>query len=128
MCDFVMETMQHHDSDGFNNQDPTTKRIHWEPKVPIGTNEWWSADQHDKPYGIGFPVWAIVEDATGQWLDCWVVPSNCMGHVVLYLFLCAIKDIRGRFFQQNTKILFAQECHFRYQLIVDQRQLNSMQW
>ena len=65
-----METMQHHNSDGFNKQDPTAKRIHWEPKVPIGTNEWWSADGHDKLYGIGFPVWAIVEDATGQWLDC----------------------------------------------------------
>ena len=77
------------------------------PKVPIGTNERWSADGHDKLYGIGFPVWAIVEDTTGQWLDCWVVPSNRMGHVVLYLFLCAIKDIGGRFFQQNTKILFA---------------------
>ena len=29
MCDFVMETMQHHDSDGFNKRDPTTKSPNW---------------------------------------------------------------------------------------------------
>ncbi|KDR70412.1 hypothetical protein GALMADRAFT_230064 [Galerina marginata CBS 339.88] len=100
--DFVMETMQLHDSDGFEKREPMAKKIHREPKVPIGTNERWSADGHDKLYGIGFPVWAIVEDATGQWLDCWVVPSNRMGHVVLYLFLCAIEDVGGMPLQITT--------------------------
>jgi hypothetical protein len=37
----------------------------------------------------------IVDDATGQWLDAWVVPSNRMGGVVLYLFLCAVEDVGG---------------------------------
>ena len=42
------------------------QKIHHEPKVPIGINEWWSADGNDELYGIGFPVWAIVNNATGQ--------------------------------------------------------------
>ncbi|KAF8967102.1 hypothetical protein BDZ97DRAFT_1903511 [Flammula alnicola] len=100
--DFVMKTMQTHDSDGFDKRDPTSKRIHREPKVPIGINERWSADGHDKLYGIGFPVWAIVDDATGQWLDAWVVPSNRMGGVVLYLFLCAVEDVGGMPLQITT--------------------------
>lgn len=52
--------------------------------------------------GIGFPVWAIVDDATGQWLDAWVVPSNRMGGVVLYLFLCAVEDVGGMPLQITT--------------------------
>ena len=92
---FVMNTMQAHDSDGFDKWDPTSKKIHHELKVPIGINERWSADGHDKLYGIGFPVWAIVDDATGQWLDAWVVPSNRMGGVILYLFLCAVESVGG---------------------------------
>jgi hypothetical protein len=83
--DFITNTMQTHNDNGFNKQDPTSKKI--QPKVPIGINERWSADGHDKLYGIGFLVWAIVNGATGRWLDVWVVSSNCMGSVVLYLFL-----------------------------------------
>ena len=94
-CDLIINTMQIHDNDGFDKRDPTSKKIHCELKVPIGVNEWWSADGHDKLYGIGFPVWAIVDNATGWWLDAWVVPSNHMGGVVLYLFLCAVEDVGG---------------------------------
>jgi hypothetical protein len=93
--DFIMNTMRTHDDDGFDKRDPTSKKIHREPKVPIGINERWSADGHDKLYGIGFAVWAIVDDATGRWLDAWVVPSNRMGGVIMYLFLCAVEDVGG---------------------------------
>lgn len=105
--DFVVETMQIHDSDGFSKRDPTSKKIHREPKVPIGINERWSADGHDKLYGIGFPVWAIVDEAVGEWLKCSVVPSNRMGHIVLYLFLCTIEDAGGKSLYQNAKLTLA---------------------
>jgi hypothetical protein len=104
--DFITKTMQTHDSDGFDKRDPSSKKIHREPKVPIGCNERWSADGHDKLYGIGFPVWAIVDDATGLWLDAWVVPSNRMGSVVLYLFLCAVEDVGGMSSRYTTEISF----------------------
>ncbi|KAF8811204.1 hypothetical protein BYT27DRAFT_7221594 [Phlegmacium glaucopus] len=100
--DFVMETMQIHDSAGFSKCDPTSKKIHREPKVPIRINERWSADGHDKLYGIGFPIWAIVDDATGRWLDIYVVPSNRMGHTILYLFLCTIEAAGGMPLQTTT--------------------------
>ena len=45
-------------------------------KVPLGIHECWAGDGHDKLYKIGFPVWAVVDDATGKWLDTWVVPAQ----------------------------------------------------
>ena len=39
------------------------KRIHCVKKYPIGIHQRWSADGHDKLYKIGFPIWAIVDDA-----------------------------------------------------------------
>jgi hypothetical protein len=53
-----------HDPDGFEKRDPTSKKILRFPKIPIGIHERWSCDGHDKLYKIGFPVWAIVDDAT----------------------------------------------------------------
>jgi hypothetical protein len=100
--DFVRETMQVHDSAGFDKRDPTSKTIHREPKVPLGINERWSADGHDKLYGIGFPIWAIVDDATGKWFDIWVVPSNRLGGTILYLFLCTVEDVGGMPLQATT--------------------------
>lgn len=98
--DFVTEIMHAHDSAGFDKRDPTSKRIHREPKVPLGINERWSADGHDKLYGIGFPVWALVDDATGLWFDIYVVPSNRMGHTILYLFLCTVEAVGGKSFNR----------------------------
>jgi hypothetical protein len=36
---------------------------------------------------IGWMVWAIVNDAGGKWLGIWVVPSNCLSHIIAYLYL-----------------------------------------
>ena len=129
--DFVMNIMQTHDDGGFDKRDPTSKKIHRELKVPIGINEQWSADGHDKLYGIGFPIWAIVDDATGRWLDAWVTPSNRMGGVVLYLFLCTVEDVGGMSFNSPQELLaltLLQECRFRLRRIVDQRQHSFMAW
>ena len=94
--DFVSEVMHKHDSEGFKRRDPTAKKIHRLPKVPIGIHERWAGDGHDKLYGIGFPIWAVVDDATGRWLDGWVVPSNRMGAIIGYLFLCLVEKYGGK--------------------------------
>ena len=88
--------MHTHDSEAFATREPTAKRIHRVKKHPIGIHQRWSADGHDKLYKIGFPIWAIVDDATSKWLGAWVVPSNRMGNVVAYLWLCAVEKYGGK--------------------------------
>ena len=127
---FVMDTMQTHDIAGFLKRDPTAKCIHREPKVPLGINEWWSADGHDKLYGIGFPIWAMVDDATGKWLDIFVVPSNRMGRTIAYLFLALWKMLVVSLFNQlceSLELTLLEECHFKPPPIVGQRLLNFME-
>ena len=88
--------MHTHDREAFATREPTAKCIHRVKKHPIGIHQRWSADGHDKLYKIGFPIWAIVDDATGKWLGAWVVPSNRMGNVVAYLWLCAVQKYGGK--------------------------------
>ena len=97
-CDFISEVMHTHDREAFATREPTAKRIHHIKKHPIGIHQRWSADGHDKLYKIGFPIWAIVDDATSKWLGAWVVPSNRMGNVVAYLWLCAVEKYGGKQF------------------------------
>jgi hypothetical protein len=94
--DFVSSIMHAHDPAGFERRDPSSKRIVRTKKVPLGIHERWSANGHDKLYWIGFPILAIVDDATGKWLGIWVVLSNLMGHIVAYLFLCAVERHGGK--------------------------------
>jgi hypothetical protein len=89
--------MHIHDNDAFDEREPAAKRVFRVPKYPIGIHERWSGDGHDKLYKIGFPVWAMVDDATGKWLGAWVVPSNRMGEIVAYLFLCLVEKYEGKF-------------------------------
>lgn len=107
--DYVADTMHTHDPTGFIKQDPTAKRIHREPKVPLGINERWSADGHDKLNGIGFPVWVIVDDAVGKWLGIWVVPSNRLGHIIAYLYLETVENVGGMSF--NAYLKFSANYH-----------------
>ena len=97
--DYISDTMHIHDPTGFSKRNPTANRIHREPKVSLGINERWSADGHDKLNKIGFPVWAIVDDAVGKWLGIWVVPSNCLGNIIAYLFLDAVENVGGTILQ-----------------------------
>ena len=106
-CDYIAETMHIHDAAGFIKHDPTAKHIHCEPKVPLGINERWSADGHDKLNGIGFPVWAIVDDAVGKWLGVWVVLSNHLGHIIAYLYLEAVENVGGMSFKCLVQIFSA---------------------
>ncbi|OCH87812.1 hypothetical protein OBBRIDRAFT_735571 [Obba rivulosa] len=100
--DFVSEVMHQYDSEAFKLRDPTAKKIHREPKHPIGIHERWAGDGHDKLYKIGFPIWGVVDDATGAWLGGWVVPSNRLGEVVAYLFLCLVEKFEGIPLQFST--------------------------
>ncbi len=88
--------MHTHDGDAFALRDPTAKRILRVKKYPIGIHARWAADGHDKLYKIGFPIWAIIEDATGKWLGAWVVPSNRTGNIVAYLWLCTVEKHKGK--------------------------------
>ncbi|TDL13749.1 hypothetical protein BD410DRAFT_817268 [Rickenella mellea] len=100
--DFVSAVMHEHDSDGFAGRDPTCKKIRRDPKFPIGIHERWAGDGHDKLYKIGYPLWAVVDDATGKWLGAWIVPSNRMGEIVAYLFLCLVEKFGGMPLQFTT--------------------------
>ncbi|KZT13141.1 uncharacterized protein LAESUDRAFT_690342 [Laetiporus sulphureus 93-53] len=93
--DFVSEIMHQHDAEGFEMRNPTAKKIHSSPKRPIGIHERWAGDGHDKLYKIGFPIWAVLDGATGKWLGAWIVPSNHMGNIIAYLFLCLVEKYGG---------------------------------
>ncbi|KAJ7586525.1 hypothetical protein C8J56DRAFT_1051886 [Mycena floridula] len=84
----VSEIMHTHAPEAFDAREPTAKKTFRVPKNPIGIHHRWAGDGHDKLYKIGFPIWAVVDDATGKYLGGWVVPSNRMGEIVGYLFLC----------------------------------------
>ena len=97
--------MHTHDPEGFDRREPTAKKIHRIPKVPIGINERWAGDGHDKLYKIGFPIWAVVDDATSKYLDGWVVPNNRLGTVIGYLFLCLVEKYGGKFLLRCLDLL-----------------------
>ena len=92
---FVLSVMHTHNLDSFIRHGPNSKKILQFPKNPVGINERWSADGHDKLNHIGFPVWAVVDDATARWLGAWVVPSNRMGDIIVYLYLSPIEKMGG---------------------------------
>jgi hypothetical protein len=77
---------------GKNQHNPVCKSlvryVHPNFTEPLG-------DGHDKLYKIGFPIWAVVDDATGTWLGAWAVPSNRMGEIIGYLYLCLVEKYRG---------------------------------
>ncbi|KAJ7920649.1 hypothetical protein B0H13DRAFT_1605235 [Mycena leptocephala] len=100
--DTVHEIMQTHDSDAFAAREPTAKKIFRVAKFPLGIHERWSGDGRDKLYSIGFPIWMMVDDATGKVLKAWVVPSNRMGDIIAYLFLCLAEEYGGVPLQTTT--------------------------
>ncbi|KZP09081.1 hypothetical protein FIBSPDRAFT_914137 [Athelia psychrophila] len=50
---------------------------------------------HDKLYKIGLPIWA-------KWLGAWVVTSNHIGKIIVYLFLCLVEKFGGLPLQAST--------------------------
>ena len=96
--DFVSEVMHAVDPGSFDLREPGSKKIIRVKKCPIGIHERWAGDGHDKLYSIGFLIWGVVDDASSKWLGAWVVPSNRMGSVVAYLFLCLVEEMGGQSF------------------------------
>jgi hypothetical protein len=93
--DFVAKTMQMHDPDGFDHQEPTSKRMQHAPIISLGPNTEWSGDGHDKLKEIGFPIYDIHNVASGKWLGLWVVPDNCLGNAITYLYLSLVEELGG---------------------------------
>jgi hypothetical protein len=93
---FVSDVMHAFAPEGFEQREPGGKRILRVKKAPIGIHERWAGDGHDKLYSIGFPIWALVDDATGKWLGAWVVPSNRIGNIISYLFLETVVKYKGK--------------------------------
>jgi hypothetical protein len=102
--DFISDIMHEFEAEGFDHREPGAKKILRIAKNPlaVGIHERWAGDGHDKLYGIGFPIWAVVDDATSRWLGAWVVPSNRMGNIVGYLFLALVKKYGGMFSSFDT--------------------------
>ncbi|KAF5319802.1 hypothetical protein D9611_012894 [Ephemerocybe angulata] len=92
---FVSDTMHIYCPEGFEMRSPNTKKVYRIKKGPVGIHERWAGDGHDKLNSIGFPIWALIDDATGKWLGAWVVPNNRLGPVVAYLFLKKIEEYGG---------------------------------
>lgn len=109
--DFVSDIMHTHDEEGFTMRDPSSRRILRVVKSNIGIHERWSGDGHDKLYSIGFPIWAVVDEATTKWLGAWVVPSNRLGAVVGYLCLLLIEKFGG---MSIPSLLFHMAHQFRF--------------
>ena len=100
--DFISDVMHEFEAEGFDHREPGAKKILRIAKNPIGIHERWAGDGHDKLYTIGFPIWAVVDDATSKWLGAWVVPSNRMGNIVGYLFLSLVEKYGGMFLSFDT--------------------------
>ncbi|KAJ7783955.1 hypothetical protein DFH07DRAFT_727199, partial [Mycena maculata] len=83
----VWEIMQEHDKDSFALREPTAKKVFRVAKYPIGIHQRWLCDGHDKMYKIGYPIWAIVDDATGKILKAWVVPSNRIRDIIGHMYI-----------------------------------------
>jgi len=91
----VSSVMHEEDPDGFSFHSPTAKKIQRFPKYPIGINERWAGDGHDRLNQIGIAIWAVVDEATSKWLGAWAVPNNRLGAVVAYLALSLIEEMGG---------------------------------
>jgi hypothetical protein len=94
--DFISDVMHTQDEEGFHLREPTAKKIPRSRKNPIGIHERWSGDGHDKLNSIGFPIWAVVDEATSKWLGGWVLPSNRLGIIIGYVYLCLVEHYGGK--------------------------------
>src|SRR5882762_1544812 len=121
--------MHAHDEEGFGMREPTAKKIRRFAKHPLGINERWAGDGHDKLYRIGFPIWAVVDDASSKFLGAWVLPSNRTGKPVAYCFLDLVEKLRGKRNSSSGSGLYLtllQASHCSSPQTVDQKQLNCM--
>jgi hypothetical protein len=87
--------MHKHNPAGFEIRQPYAKKILRFPKHPIGPNERWAADGHDKLNQIGYPIYAFVDDATSKILGLYIVPDNRNVDIVAYCYLDVVEKQGG---------------------------------
>jgi hypothetical protein len=87
--------MHHHNDAGFAARQPCARKILRFPKYPIGPNERWAGDGHDKLKEIGFPLYAFLDDATGKFLGLYVLPNNRDVDAVAYCYLDVVERLGG---------------------------------
>jgi hypothetical protein len=87
--------MHDHNSASFEQRQPYAKKILRFPKHPIGPNEHWAADGHDKTKAIGFPIYAFVDDTTSKFMGVYVVPDNRDADIVTYCYLDVVENAGG---------------------------------
>ncbi|KAK6974879.1 hypothetical protein R3P38DRAFT_2583362 [Favolaschia claudopus] len=98
----VAYIMHLHAPEGFAAREPTAKKIFRVPKYPVGSDQRWSGDGHDKLYKIGFPLYGYCDDATAMGLQYRICPSNRYGKAVLYIWLDLVEDRGGMPVQTST--------------------------
>ena len=94
--------MHDHNAASFEQRQPYAKKILWFPKHPIGPNERWASDGHDKTKAIGFPIYAFLDDATSKYLGVYVVPDNRNANIVTYCYLDVVEKVGGIPLQVST--------------------------
>jgi hypothetical protein len=92
--------MHTHSADSFQLRQPCAKKFLRFPKHNLGPNERWAADGHDKLRAFGFLFYAFLDDATGKFLDVFVLPDNRSADIVAYCYLDVVDRIGGAFFVQ----------------------------
>lgn len=100
--------MHEFEAEGFDHCKPVAKKILCIAKNPVGIHECWAGDGHDKLYSIGFPIWAVVDDAMSKWLEAWVVPSNRMGNILGIFSSFLWKKYGGMFSFFDTSSIYNQ--------------------
>ena len=99
--------MHTHNKKAFIAWESTAKHIFRTKIYPLGIHQRWSADGHDKLYKIGFPIWAIIDEASSHWLDGWIILSNWMGNIVVYLWLCNVEKYGGIWSRLSSAFILA---------------------
>jgi hypothetical protein len=102
VSDFVSQVMHDHNAASFEQRQPYAKKILRFPKHPIGPNERWASDGHDKTKAIGFPIYAFLDDATSKYLGVYVVPDNRNADIVTYCYLDTVEKVGGIPLQVST--------------------------
>ena len=94
--------MHDHNAASFQQRQPYAKKILRFPKHPLGPNERWASDGHDKTKAIGFPIYAFLDDATSKYLGVYIVPDNRNADIVTYCYLDVVEKVGGIPLQVST--------------------------
>lgn len=82
--------------EGFDSRAPGARLIKRSKKFPLGPDERWASDGHEKLKSIcGVGVYTIVDDATGRILAMSVLPNTRNQEMVALVFLDCVIERQG---------------------------------